>query len=275
MQPLVTITQHNIALLFCNYLKTKKISSEVQTIEKNFVILVATNKMEAARQLFDEFIKDPFDKKYQQAAWQQGEVTHVIHDNAHLGQNFLDHAGVVTLSIFSLCWLIFLLSIFGWGNDIFQQLQFFPQLNLSTLFHQPWRLIGPALFHFSWLHITFDTMWWWQLGGDVEKKLGKGTLFNVFIITAIASNLGQYLVSGANFGGLSGVVYGLVGFMWWLGWLAPEKEVSLTKPLVVILLLWMLLGFAEILPINMANTAHLMGLLSGCFMAFFYAKVKR
>jgi GlpG protein len=66
---------------------------------------------------------------------------------------------------------------------------------------------------------------------------------------------------------------GLVGFIWWLGYLAPEKQLSLAKPLVAILLFWMLLGFMEVLPMNMANTAHLLGLLSGCLMAVFYGKL--
>ena len=187
-------------------------------------------------------------------------------------QQFLAHAGVVTLTVFSLSWLVFLASILGFANTIFASIQFFPQLSIHALLTEPYRLLGPAFFHFSWLHIVFNTMWWWQLGGMVEQKLGKWSLINLFLVSAIVSNLGQFIVSGPEFGGLSGVVYGLVGYIWWLGWLAPEKGLVLPKPLVGILLFWMMLGFIEVLPVNMANTAHLLGLLSGCLLAWLKAQ---
>jgi len=92
-------------------------------------------------------------------------------------------------------------------------------------------------------------------------------------VSAIASNLAQFLVSGPNFGGLSGVVYALVGFVWWSGYLAPEKGLTLSKPIIGFLLFWLLLGFVDLLPVNVANTAHLVGLISGCLMAVFTIKM--
>ena len=121
----------------------------------------------------------------------------------------------------------------------------------------------------------FNTMWWWQLGGCIEKSLGRITLVNLFLVSAIASNLGQFMVSGPYFGGLSGVVYALVGFIWWLGWLAPEKGLSLSKPIIGFLLFWLVLGFVDLLPVNTANTAHLLGLISGCLMALLTVKADK
>ncbi len=80
------------------------------------------------------------------------------------------------------------------------------------------------------------------------------------------------MVSGPNFGGLSGVVYGLFGYVWWLGWLKPEKGLGISNALVGFLLVWLMLGYLDVLPVNMANTAHLLGLLTGCLMALFKAK---
>ncbi len=275
MSPLVNVSQHNIALLFTTYLKAQHIAAEVRPAAQGFDIYCQTDKTAQAKQLFSEFIRNPFAEKYQQTAWQQGELTAIKTQEPNLlsvfKQQFLAHAGWFTLTIFVACWLIFLFSLLGYGLTLFKQLQFFPQLSVKALLAEPWRLIGPALFHFSWLHIVFNTLWWWQLGGEIEKKLASTTLIQVFFITAIISNLGQYLVSGANFGGLSGVVYGLVGFIWWLGYLAPEKGLAMPKPLIAMLLIWMLLGFIDVLPMNMANTAHLLGLISGCFLAWFTA----
>ena len=285
LQPLVQLEQHNIALLFANYLITLGIEAKVITESTNQVVIenkqgytiyCQQNKIEQAKAEFESFIKKPFDQKYQQAAWQHGESVTLKGNNLSLlssfKENFLAHAGVVTLVVFALCWLVFLGSILGWGHPLFELLQFYPLLSLDGFISEPWRLIGPAFFHFSWLHIVFNTMWWWQLGGSIEKALGKGVLIDLLLVSAIFSNLGQFFVSGANFGGLSGVVYALVGFVWWYGYLAPEKGLFLSKPIISFLLFWLLLGFADILPVDVANTAHLLGLISGCLLALYGVK---
>ncbi len=276
-QVLVHIKQHNIALLFANYLSTLAIESKVKEEQQGFAIYCASEKMAQAKAEFEDFIKQPYDAKYQQAAWQHGEVSDVKASYpafmAVFKQQFLAHAGVVTLSIFVICWLVYVFSLAGFDRAIFDQLQFFPRLSLELLFTEPLRLLGPAFFHFSLLHIAFNTMWWWQLGGSIEKTLGKMTLINLFLVSAIVSNLGQFIVSGPYFGGLSGVVYALVGFVWWMGWLAPEKGLSLSKSIIGFLLFWLLLGFVDLLPVNVANTAHLLGLISGCLMALLTVKM--
>lgn len=272
LQPLVSVPQHNIALLFSNYLNSQNIASRVQIEGEQFVILCSPDMYEHAREMFNDFIDNPYDVKYQQAAWHSSETTDVVQNGpaffTSFKQQFLAHAGGVTLSIFALCWLIYIGSILGWQKAIFSEIHFFTALSVTQFFDNPLRLIGPVFFHFSLLHIAFNTMWWWQLGGSIEKVMGKMELVQLFLLSAILSNLGQFIVSGPNFGGLSGVVYGVVGYVWWAGWLAPEKGLVLSKAIVGFLLFWLLLGFVDVLPVNMANTAHLLGLVSGCFLAW-------
>ncbi|NQZ82936.1 MAG: rhomboid family intramembrane serine protease GlpG [Colwellia sp.] len=268
---LVSIKQHNIALLFSNYLLSINIEAKLENEDDGFVLYCQSDKFTLAKEAFDEFIQQPHHQKYQQAAWHSGEVTQINNDHPSLISNFKEqffaHAGIVTLVVFSACWLVFIGSLLGWQRTIFSGVQFYHQLGFNDFIAEPWRLLGPAFFHFSWLHIAFNSMWWWQLGGSIERILGKGALINLFLISAIFSNLGQFIVSGPNFGGLSGVVYGLVGYVWWYGWLAPEKGLFISKPIIGFLLFWLLLGFADFLPVNMANTAHLLGLISGCALA--------
>lgn len=272
LEPLVSVTQHNIALLFSNYLKSQNIESAVQVEEQKFVILCQSDKYEIARDIFDDFINNPHDEKYQQAAWSSGVTTNVVnHGPSFLStfkQQFLAHAGLVTLSVFAICWLVYFASILGWQSHIFNEIHFFSALTPAQFFDNPFRLLGPVFFHFSLLHIAFNTMWWWQLGGSIEQVMGKAEIIQLFLLSAIVSNIGQFLVSGPNFGGLSGVVYAVVGYVWWAGWLAPEKKLTLSKPIIGFLLFWLLLGFVDVLPVNMANTAHLLGLVSGCFLAW-------
>jgi GlpG protein len=131
-----------------------------------------------------------------------------------------------------------------------------------------WRLIGPAFIHYSLLHIVFNLLWWWSLGQQIEARFGRLGLIGLLVFSAALSNLGQLLVSGPNFGGLSGVVYALVGSVWWFGWLKPKWGLGLPKPIIGFMLVWLLIGYMDVLPVNMANTAHSLGLVSGCIFAW-------
>ncbi|WP_157618839.1 rhomboid family intramembrane serine protease, partial [Vibrio sp. HI00D65] len=83
--------------------------------------------------------------------------------------------------------------------------------------------------HFSIMHIAFNILWWWQLGGDIEKKLGGLKLLQIFAVSSALSGAGQYWVEGANFGGLSGVVYALVGYLWVVGTKAPQLGLDIPR----------------------------------------------
>ncbi|WP_286234294.1 rhomboid family intramembrane serine protease GlpG [Thalassotalea sediminis] len=270
LSPLAAVKDHSIALLFANYLRSQHIASDVRPHEGEFIVLCDERHVEQAKRLFQTFVNNPYAEKYQQAAWQSGEAVKVTQSrmSESFKQQFLSHAGIVTLSIFALCWIVFVAAALGWKQTLFFELRFFPHLSLAHLISEPWRLIGSVFFHFSLLHIVFNTMWWWQLGGAIEKVMGKLELLHVFFVSALLSCFGQYLVSGPNFGGLSGVVYGVFGYVWFAGWLAPEKGLQLAKPIIGFMLFFLLLGFVDLLPINVANTAHTVGLLSGCLLAW-------
>ena len=82
----------------------------------------------------------------------------------------------------------------------------------SLLQFDVWRYFTHALMHFSVMHILFNLLWWWYLGGAVEKRLGSGKLIVITLISALLSGYVQHKFSGPWFGGLSGVVYALMGY---------------------------------------------------------------
>lgn len=274
LKPLVPVDQRAIAQLFISYARGQGIHCELEAQQGSHWILVDKAEFDRAGALFQEFAVQPYHPKYQQAAWQQSDTDVALPNSAFGGvaKQFLSQAGAFTLVIFGLCWLVYIGAQLGFGRDLYYPLSFFQNLSLDALFSEPWRLIGPAFLHFSLLHIAFNTMWWWQLGSAIEAIFGRWTIINLFLVSAIFSNLSQYLVSGPNFGGLSGVVYAVVGFAWWSGWLMPNKGLSLSKPIVGFLLVWLLLGYVDVLPVNMANTAHLAGLIVGCLSALWLSK---
>ena len=101
LQPLVQLKDHNIALLFSNYLLTLGIQAQLQGNEDGYLVLCPQDKVAQAKMEFDAFILQPHADKYQQAAWSRGEtVTLNAGDYSLLNnfkENFLAHAGFVTL----------------------------------------------------------------------------------------------------------------------------------------------------------------------------------
>ncbi|MCO7188203.1 MULTISPECIES: rhomboid family intramembrane serine protease [unclassified Pseudoalteromonas] len=152
------------------------------------------------------------------------------------------------------------LSFYVYGvESVFNIFQFEP--------HTPWRWITPAFLHFGLLHLVVNLFCWVYLGHLVERRLGNWVLSALFIVGALLSNWVQYLLAGANFGGLSGVVYALLGFCWIHSVLHPKSPPLICTPVVGLMLAWMVLGFTDVLFINMANWAHLFGLLAGIGVA--------
>ena len=136
---------------------------------------------------------------------------------------------------------------------------------------QIWRLFTPMLLHFSPLHILFNMLWLKDLGGMIENKLGWPYLLLLVLVISGTSNLGQYIVGGPQFGGMSGVVYGLFGYIWLRSKYDPFSGFFVDKQNVIMMLVWFFLCLFGVIP-NVANAAHGVGLVVGCLWGFIDAK---
>lgn len=131
---------------------------------------------------------------------------------------------------------------------------------------QVWRLVTPIFIHFGILHILFDMWWLYDLGSAVETQKGRWKLIGIVLLTGIVGNLAQFFWSGPNFGGMSGVVYGLLGYMWIKGILQPGEGLAIQSGIVWFMLGWLVLCMTGVMgPVG--NGAHLFGLLSGVLLA--------
>lgn len=131
-----------------------------------------------------------------------------------------------------------------------------------------WRLVTPAFLHFGFFHFLFNSLWLWDLGRRLELGLGRIHYLLFALCAATAANLAQYLWSGsAMFGGMSGVVYALVGFIWIRMTLAPQPVFTIPKAIIGFMLFWLVLCMTGVVDYfiagSVANAAHLGGLVAG------------
>lgn len=139
---------------------------------------------------------------------------------------------------------------------------------------QVWRLITPIFLHFAWYHLAFDALWMWQLGSVIERRLGPWDLGVLVLVVGIGSNLAQFLSTGPLFGGLSGVVYGLLAYFWVQGRFNPRFGLVLNESVVYLMLGWFVLCWIQVIP-NVANWAHTGGLVIGLAAGWASIKLRR
>lgn len=137
------------------------------------------------------------------------------------------------------------------------------KLHLPEIQHgEVWRLVTPIFIHFSWMHLIFNLLWLSQLGSMIESHRGTVRFGAMVLTIAVVSNLAQYAAAGPVFGGMSGVVYGLFGFIWMKSRYDPGSGLYLTQNTVVWMMAWFVLCLTGLVG-PVANTAHGMGLAVG------------
>ena len=143
-----------------------------------------------------------------------------------------------------------------------------------------WRLFTPIFLHFSVLHIVFNALWLWDLGRRVEKLQGSLRMLAIVLLIGMGSNIIQAMFAQVSiFGGMSGVIYGLLGYAWVWSGLRPEKSLGVPPGVISIMLIWLvacMLGVAELLGAGaVANAAHLGGLIMGLLLGATAAMIDR
>ena len=150
-------------------------------------------------------------------------------------------------------------------------------ISLQTNPWELWRLVTPIFLHMGIMHLVFNMLWLHDLGSSLETRYGTPRYAGLVVIIAILSVLAQSLApttwgpfSGTwNHGGMSGVVYGLLGFIWVRMRMDPSARLFLHPTTIMFMIGWLFfcvfLTQAGTMPI--ANLAHAAGLLAGMGMA--------
>lgn len=139
-----------------------------------------------------------------------------------------------------------------------------------------WRLFTPALLHEGLFHLFFNMIWLVVLGRQIEQKIGSLRYLIFIAVTAAISNTAQYLMSGADFLGFSGVLCAMLAFIWvrqrragWEGYQLDRNTFAFIAFFILFMFALQNLSFFlevysnTVMPIGIANTAHVIGALSG------------
>lgn len=170
-----------------------------------------------------------------------------------------------------------------------------------------WRMVTPIFIHYSIWHLAFNMYWLFLFGSMIENRYGALKLGALILGAAALSNLLQCTVPidlggmwpafapGSDvlitqLGGMSGVVYGLFGFVWMKMVHDRKSGFRIPQSTIVILMIWLFLCMVpdlfpnidlssnfilRLIPTNVANWAHGVGLLVGLAVGYVTSVIRR
>ena len=144
--------------------------------------------------------------------------------------------------------------------------------NTYLINNEWWRLFAPVFIHFSLIHLVFNCLWIYVLGQQIQKIDGTILFITLIIFSGICGNYAQFISTGPSlFGGLSGCVYGMFGYTMITEFQKSRIIYGLPPAIYIFMIAWLVLGFIGVLSLfglgNIANFAHLGGLIAGVIMA--------
>ena len=275
------------ARTFADYLVVQGIENRIEfETEGGWAVWVSDeDKLQKAGSLLDAFRQNPSASRFQAEAKgatkvraeQENDETAYrkrVRDRRHLFRPVTGYGfGFVTYGLIVVSVAVFLLSNLGEQVDSIRGLfisdptvggeGFLPEVRNGQL----WRLITPIFIHFSLMHILFNMLWLRDLGSMIEGRQSPLQLSLLVLALAVVPNTAQYFMGGPVFGGMSGVVYGLLGYIWIRGKLDPGSGLYVQPSTVIMMIIWFFVCLANLVG-HVANTVHAVGL--GLGMAWGY-----
>jgi GlpG protein len=282
-------TEHD-ARRFSSHLLTLGISSQCDPAREGFCIWIRDeDQLDRARQELSAYLANPADPRYDQAvsAADQIRARQVKAEKEHRKnvrnvraqwRRPVPQGCPLTIGLIAACVLIAAVSALGnrryWdklplnmlfvtapfreGDSIFARTDF-PEIRQG----QVWRLVTPIFIHFGPIHLLFNLWNLYSLGGVVETVRGRWRYAVFVVITAILSNATELVWSDQlMFGGMSGVLYALFGYVWMKSRYDPSAGMYLNPDTVMMMIMWLFLCMTGLVG-NIANGAHVGGLVSG------------
>lgn len=292
MRELATLPDGNQAQTLADYLLTLKISTRVDQQAESWVVWVCEeDQLAQARQEMTRFLENPTDSRYTAAIrtaralrrQEEQQEEDYRQKQTALRDKMTEPPATggrrVTMLLLAGSLLVAFFTQLGEDRNV-SFLTITPGLGPQGLVAlerqlatgEIWRLITPIFLHFGIFHLLFNMFMLVELGGLIEESRGPGRFLLLVVLLAVSSNLAQYffpwqiekglLPPSAAFGGMSGVVYGLFGYLWMKSKYEPDLGLNINPTTVIWLLGWFFLCVFGVIP-RVANTAHAAGLVMG------------
>jgi GlpG protein len=269
---------------FGDYLYAQDIQNLVEDESGRWAIWVhAEDQLETASRLLEEFRQAPGDRKYAKAtrvaqekrgrAEADAEAARKRYfDRTKLSASRLGRLGAVTAVLIVLSLGVTFLTMFG-SNRFFAWFSVVPLIQEGPLVAAPrgagalltwqfWRWFSPMFIHLGIIHLLFNLWWLKDLGTVLENHLGRWRFLALVLLISGPANVAQFLVSGPLFGGMSGVVYGLLAYLWVRSRFDPFSGLFIDPTTVTIMAIWFFLCLFGVIA-DVANTVHAVGLVMG------------
>jgi membrane associated rhomboid family serine protease len=138
-----------------------------------------------------------------------------------------------------------------------------------------WRLATSVLPHGDPIHLVFNLVWLWVLGTLVEDVFGHARALGLILLLAVGSSAAEHAFFHGGIG-LSGVGYGLFGFLWVLSRRDPRFRDAIDPQTVGLFVGWFFLCIVLTVADawNVANLAHGAGALLGALLGLAVAAGK-
>lgn len=264
------------ATTFSDYLLVQGIHNSVEEEAGRWAVWIhSEDEIPKAKDLLSAFTTNPKDPRFQQsrtaaAIKEKEEAEEVRAGKRHFDRKKIFRSttpyGVGPLTLILIMASVAVAALTGLGGNgettryFLISTRYTNVSGLQEVFQgEVWRLITPIFLHGGFLHIFFNMMWLFDLGSMVEGRESTLKLLALVLIIGVLSNLGQYYMKGPAFGGMSGVVYGLLGYVWMKGKFDPASGLYLHPQTVVMMLIWFFACIAGWIPF-VANWAHGVGL---------------
>jgi GlpG protein len=278
------------ARLFSDYLYAQGVDNEVEPDrDGSWAIWVhAEEEIDLATRQLQSFLSQPGDEKYQHAQEvARDRRARKRKEDAAAQKRHFDRDKLMPRQIYGmgiltsgLIVISVILSLLSWGEVDVSWLRISDydvrqggawarmQYGLPEVRHgQVWRLFTPILLHGHVLHLLFNMLWLKDLGTLYETGRGWRRFLAFVLVIAGISNLGQFILSGPNFVGMSGVVYALLGYIWLRGRIDPRSGFYVDPSTMLFMTAWFFACLAGIIP-NVANTVHTLGFAGGLLWGY-------
>jgi len=290
MRQIGTLPDPQQAQRFADYLLTQGITTKIDSHDGVATVWVREeDQVPRASEELATFTRDPNSERYVAAVPEAQSLRREIERREkQFRRNLIDvrrrwsSAGAtgprpVTNALIGISVLISVLTSFGKGSMAFWLFisAYVPQHpTLGTLIEvwhgQIWRLVTPIFMHGGPLHLIFNLLLLHQIGPRIESRIRSTRYVMLVLVIAAISNVAQYLAQGPAFLGISGVDFGLFGYLWMKSRYDPGSGMLIDQQTVI----W-ILGFGVLCLTgwlgDIANWAHGVGLATG--MAIGYAPV--